>query len=208
MIDISWKSPAGFPANVRQHTGDWVLRRFLPSLSLSVQMSKNLLQLCKQLFGQHYQFPGEVCCFLLWRFSFLGLSLHLLFMIWEIGIKSCTITYNTENLFLCMVRLGLGLYPVGRFTDFVFPTLVIAISIQTLLVGSSRIQTQVGISCSQEVGSCPTKTGQLALVSSTRGFTTSATASARNQNVRRHCSVPIVVMSPARQSSRSLNVAE
>ena len=107
-----------------------------------------------------------------------------------------------------MVRLGLGLYPVGRFTDFVFPTLVIAISIQTLLVGSSRIQTQVGIGCSQEVGSCPTKTGQLALVSSTRVFTTSATASARNQNVRRHCSVPIVVMSPARQSSRSLNVAE
>ena len=106
VIAISWNSPAGFPANVRQHTGDWVLRRFLASLSLSVQMSKNLLQLCKQLFGQHYQFPGEVCCFLLWRFSFLGLSLHLLFMIWEIGIKSCTITYNTESLFLCMVRLS------------------------------------------------------------------------------------------------------
>ena len=94
-----------------------------------------------------------------------------------------------------MVRLGLGLYPVGRFTDSVFPILAIAITIQTL-------------GCFQEVGSCPTKTGQLALVSSTRVFTTSATASARNQNVRRHCSVPIVVMSPARQSSRSLNVAE
>ena len=29
VIDLSWISPAGFPANLRQHTGDWVLRRFL-----------------------------------------------------------------------------------------------------------------------------------------------------------------------------------
>ena len=29
VIDFSWNSPAGFPANLRQHTGDWVLRRFL-----------------------------------------------------------------------------------------------------------------------------------------------------------------------------------
>ena len=116
LIDFYWNSPAGFPANQRQHTGDWVISRFLDILIFPL-FDIRLFKFYSIFIAQRICLSGHQLVF---RRGFLLLALAVIllgfivaFVVYDLRNRNKELHSYIHKTYICHVlfeiRLGIGL---------------------------------------------------------------------------------------------------